>query len=61
MKCELCETGKVEVRVMSDLTEKERKIINENLEEGRRAIQYIVWQMNHTDTEILIPRRGRGG
>ena len=44
---------------MSDLTKKERKNIDKNLEGGRRAIQHIVWQMNHPDTKILIPRRGR--
>lgn len=43
---------------MADLTEKERKIIEKNLEEDRRAIQHIVWEMNHPDTKILIPMRG---
>ena len=49
---------------MDNLTKKEREIIAKNLEENRRAIQHIIWQMNNPNTKILIPakaRRGGGG
>lgn len=45
---------------VADLTEKERRIIEKNLEEDRRAIQHITWQKNHPQANHILEKIKEG-